>query len=52
MKPGSSLKAGVAVAGIAAALAIWLAVEHNSHRKLQDENAVLRQQISQLLRLA
>ena len=43
-----SFKTGIIATGIAAGLAVWLVVEHRSLNKLQDENAALRQQISQL----
>jgi RNA polymerase sigma factor (sigma-70 family) len=43
----TSFKTGIIATGIAVGLAIWLAAEHQSIRALQDENAVLRGQISQ-----
>ncbi len=44
----ASFKTGIIATGIAAALAAWLAAEHRTSVKLQEENAALRQQISQL----
>jgi hypothetical protein len=43
----TSFKTGIIATGIAAGLAVWLVVEHRSLNQLQDENAALRQQISQ-----
>jgi RNA polymerase sigma factor (sigma-70 family) len=44
----TSYKTGIVATGIAAVLAVWLAAEHRSLARLQEENAVLRQQISQM----
>jgi len=43
----TSFKTGIIASSIAGALAVWLAAEHYSYKKLQSENADLRQQISQ-----
>jgi RNA polymerase sigma factor (sigma-70 family) len=44
----ASYKTGIIATGIAAALAVWLVAEHRSSGRLQEENAALRQQISQM----
>lgn len=43
----SSFKTGLIATSIVGALAVWLAAEHSSYKKLQGENAALRQQITQ-----
>jgi RNA polymerase sigma factor (sigma-70 family) len=44
----TSFKTGIVATGIAAGLAVWLVAEHRSLNQMQDENAALRQQVSQL----
>ena len=44
----TSFKTGLIATSIAGALAVWLAAEHFSYKKLQGENAALLLQISQL----
>jgi RNA polymerase sigma factor (sigma-70 family) len=44
----TSLKTGIIATSIAAALGVLLVAQHYSYRRLQGENAALRQQISQL----
>jgi hypothetical protein len=44
----ASFKTGLVATGLAAAFAVWLVTERGSYNKLRDENAALRQQISEL----
>jgi RNA polymerase sigma factor (sigma-70 family) len=44
----TSFKAGIVATGIAAALAVWVAEEHASSVRWQEENAALREQITRL----
>ena len=44
----TSFKTGIAATGIAAGLAVWLVAEHRALNRLQEENAALRHQVSQL----